>query len=63
MTVRPVLGIAIVVVILLATFGSGWLVGRLGIGAAVNPASLTDVERQFTERMRAVTMVGSFTVT
>jgi len=41
--VRSVLGIAIVVVLLLATFGGGWLVGRLGIGAAVNPASLTDV--------------------
>ena len=43
-------------------FGGGWLVGRLGIGAAVDPASLTDLERQFTERMRNVTMIGSFTV-
>ena len=60
--VRPVLGIGVVVVLLLTIFGVGWLVGRLGIGAAVNPASLTDVERQFTEGMRGVTMVGSFTV-
>jgi hypothetical protein len=60
--VRRVLGAVIVVVIMLAIFGSGWLVGRLGIGSAVSPASLTDVERQFTERMRDVTMIGSFTV-
>ncbi len=60
--VRRVLGIAAVVVLLAAMFGGGWLVGRLGIGAAVDPASLTDLERQFTERMRDVTMVGSFTV-
>jgi hypothetical protein len=60
--VRRVLGTAIVVVLLLAIFGGGWLVGRLGIGSAVNPASLTDVERQFTERMRDVSLTGSFTV-
>jgi hypothetical protein len=61
--VRRVLGMVTVVVLLLAIFGSGWLVGRLGIGSAVNPASLTDLERQFTERMRDVALVGSFTVT
>ena len=60
--VRRALGTAIVVVLLLAIFGVGWLVGRLGIGSAVDPASLTDLERQFTERMREVSLVGSFTV-
>jgi hypothetical protein len=60
--VRRVLGSAAVVVLLLLTFGGGWLAGRLGIGSAVNPASLTDLERQFTERMRDVSLVGSFTV-
>ena len=59
--VRRVLKVALVVVLLLAIFGSGWLVGRLGIGSVVHPASLTVVERQFTEGMRNVTMVGSFT--
>ena len=47
---------------LVAVFAGGWVVGRLGIGSVVDPASLTDVERQFTDRMRDVTMVGSFTV-
>ena len=60
--VRRVVGMAMVVVLALAIFGGGWLVGRLGIGTAVKPASLTELERQFTERMRDVTMVGSFTV-
>ena len=36
--------------------------GRLGIGSVVDPASLSDTERQFAERMRNVTMVGTFTV-
>ena len=60
--VRRVLGMATVVVLLAAIFGGGWLAGRLGIGAVVDPASLTDLEREFTERMRNVTMIGSFTV-
>ena len=47
-------------VLVLAIFGGGWLVGRLGIGSVVNPASLTEVERQFTERMRDVALVGTF---
>jgi hypothetical protein len=60
--VRRFLKITIGIVLLLAIFGGGWLVGRLGIGAAVKPASLTELERQFTERMRDVSLVGSFTV-
>ena len=61
-TVRRTLGIALVVFVALALFVGGWLTGRLGIGAVVDPASLTDVERHFAERMRDVTLVGSFTV-
>ena len=60
--VRRVLGIGLLAVLVLAIFGGGWLVGRTGIGSVVNPASLTDLERQFTERMRDVSLVGSFTV-
>ena len=61
MHIRRALAIALAVVLALVIFGSGWLIGRLGIGAVVDPASLTDVERQFAERMRNVTLVGSFT--
>jgi hypothetical protein len=61
--VRRVLGIAMVIVFVLAIFGGGWLVGRLGIGSAVEQASLNDVDRQFQERTRDVSLIGSFTVT
>jgi hypothetical protein len=44
------------------TFSAGWIVATLGIGAAVRPSSLSELERQFTERMRGVAMVGWFTV-
>lgn len=60
---RRVLSIAAVVVVALVLFAGGWLTGRLGFGSVVDPASLPEVERQFAERMRGVTMVGSFTVT
>ena len=60
-TVRRTLGIALIVLLALAIFAGGWLTGRLGIGAVVDPASLTDAERQFAERMRGVTLIGSFT--
>jgi hypothetical protein len=62
MTLRRVLGALIAVVALLAVFSGGWLVGRLGIGAVVDPDSLAESERQFTERMRDVSLVGVFTV-
>jgi hypothetical protein len=49
-------------VLLLVIFSGGWLVGRLGIGTVVAPESLTDLERDFAERMRDVSLVGTFTV-
>ncbi|RPH60304.1 MAG: hypothetical protein EHM89_09140 [Acidobacteria bacterium] len=60
--VRRTLGIAALLVLLLSIFGGGWLVGRLGIGSTVSPQSLTELERQFTERMREVSLVGTFTL-
>jgi hypothetical protein len=60
--VRHMMGITIVVVAVLAIFSGGWLVGRLGIGAVVDPASLSEAEREFADRMRDVSLVGSFTV-
>ena len=60
--VRRILGVAVVLLLALVIFSGGWLTGRLGIGSVASPASLTDLERQFSERMRNVTLVGSFTV-
>ena len=48
---------------LCVAFGGGWLTGARVIGAAIPPASLPAAERAFAERMRNVTMVGTFTVT
>ena len=57
------IGATVGIVVVLLAFTGGWVVGRLGIGSSpVDPVSLTDLERQFTERMRDVTLVGSFTV-
>jgi len=58
--VRRVLKASLVVLLLLVAFSGGWIAGRTGLGAAVDPASLNDLERQFTERMRGVTLVGSY---
>jgi hypothetical protein len=42
-------------------FAGGWLTGRLGIGTVVAPASLPQAELEFADRMRNVSMVGTFT--
>lgn len=39
----------------------GWLAGRSGIGSVIDPATLPPAERAFAERMRSVTLVGTFT--
>src|SRR5215204_2585321 len=60
--VRLTVTIAAAAVFVLVLFSGGWLVGRLGIGAVVDPASLTDAERRFVDEMRDVSLIGSFTV-
>jgi hypothetical protein len=60
--VRRSAAVVAVIVLGASIFVAGWLVGRLGIGAVTDPASLTDAERQFVEGMHEVSLVGSFTV-
>ena len=60
--VRRIVTITAVVLFALLLVGGGWLIGRLGLGSVVDPASLNDSERQFMDRMRDVSLVGSFTV-
>ena len=57
-----ILKIAAGLVLVVAVFLAGWIAGRTGIGAAVDPASLVDRERVFTERMKDVSLVGRFTI-
>ena len=61
-SVRRALSAVLALFIILVTLATGWVLGRLGIGRVVSPASMTELERQFAERMRDVTMVGTFTV-
>jgi hypothetical protein len=56
------LKIALLLLVLVLTFGAGWLTAKLGIGSAVDPASLTDLERQFTDQMKNASLVGKFTI-
>jgi hypothetical protein len=60
--IRRTFGFIAIAVLLVLAFAGGWLVGFTRVGAAYDTASLTDVERQFTERMRDVRLVGTFTV-
>ena len=48
--------------LLLVTFAAGWIVAKTGIGTAMDPAQLPELERQFIEQMRGVSMVGKFTI-
>ena len=52
----------VVVVVLAVVAAASWLAGRSGIGSVIDPATLPPAERAFAERMRNVTMVGTFTV-
>jgi hypothetical protein len=61
--IRRTVGLIAVFVLLVLAFAGGWLVGFLRLGSSVEAASLPDVERQFSERMREVSLIGSFTVT
>jgi hypothetical protein len=60
--ISRIVGAIAIVVLLVLAFGAGWLTGTLGYGAEVDPASLTDLERQFAEQMRGARMVGRFTL-
>lgn len=59
---RRVLKLALLLVLLAVTFGAGWVTAKLGIGSAVDPASLTDLERQFTAQMENAALIGYFTI-
>ena len=54
--------IGAVAVALAVMFALGWGVAKIGVGQAVPLESLTDLERDFTERMQNVVLVGHFTI-
>ena len=60
---RRVFRVVLTLLVMLLMFAAGWVVAKAGYGSVVQSASLSDLERQFTERMRGSAMVGRFTVT
>ena len=52
-----------VVALMAVMLTAGWVTGRLGLGSRVERAALSDLERQFADRMTNVALVGRFTVT
>ena len=59
---RTLVKLAVGILVVLVTFVAGWLSGRTGIGSVVEPASLSDAERAFVQRMSAASLVGQFTI-
>ena len=55
-------GIGALVAALPVAFAIGWLVAKTGIGSAMDLESMPELERQFAQRMRAVSLVGRFTI-
>ena len=46
----------------LVIFAAGWVVAKTGMGSAMDPATLPDVERAFAEQMNGAALVGRFTI-
>lgn len=59
---NAVLKLAAAAAVLILVFGLGWITAATGRGQEADPASLTDLEREFTEQMRNVVLVGHFTI-
>jgi hypothetical protein len=51
-----------VVLLLLLIFATGWLTGTARVGSRVARTSLSDLERQFADRMSGAALVGRFTI-
>ena len=60
--VRGAFWLLLIAILAGVAFAGGWIVGRTGIGSAVDPASLTERERQFSDRLSGASLVGQFTV-
>ena len=57
-----VLRVGALVAALAGMFGLGWIVAKTGVGQALPVESLTEIERDFHDRMQDVVLVGHFTI-
>jgi hypothetical protein len=62
MTRGRTLRVAVTALLMVVMFAVGWVVAKSGMGAGVDRASLSDLERQFTERLTGASLVGRFTI-
>ncbi len=53
---------ALLALAFLVIFAAGWVVARTGMGSAIDPATLPDVERASAEQMNGAALVGRFTI-
>jgi hypothetical protein len=60
---RRLLRTVALLVVLFVAFAAGWLVARTGVGRAIDPATLPEIERQFVAQMQGAALVGRFTLT
>jgi hypothetical protein len=54
--------VMLIVFCIALAFAAGWLSGMTRMGAAIDPADLPEVERQFIEKMNGAALVGHFTL-
>ena len=57
---KRTLGIVGVLLLMLLMFAVGWIVGRTGIGSAIDRGALPERERAFAERMSGAALVGLY---
>ena len=57
-----ILRLVVTVALMVIMFAVGWVVAKTGMGSGVDSVSLTDRERQFTERMSGTSLIGRFTI-
>jgi len=60
--VKRLAGLLLIAILLVLAFAGGWIVARTGMGTAVDSSSLSDLEREFAERMTGASLVGVFTL-
>ena len=53
---------ALLAIAFLVIFAAGWVVAKTGMGSAMDPATLPEVERAFAEKMNGAALVGRFTI-
>ena len=60
--IKRLAGTLVIVLPMVVMFGAGWLVAKLRVGSTVDRASLSELERRFSDQMHGSALVGRFTI-